>query len=110
MAAMDSRLLDVVRMMREGKYEYGRDSGYAHILGSYCAEIGLDPSLGDPANGQLPCLVVHGNTTKSCELHTGIRWITGFLMALKVTRRVNMFNCVCPKYISSLIRALLFIL
>ncbi|CAG8507179.1 8685_t:CDS:2 [Paraglomus occultum] len=84
MAAMDSRLLDVVRLMRQGKYEYGRDSGYAHILGSYCAEIGLDPSLGNPANGQLPCLVVHGNTTKSCELHTMIRWITGFLMALKI--------------------------
>ena len=110
MAAMDSRLLDVVRLMRQGKYEYGRDNGYAHILGSYCAEIGLDPSLGDPANGQLPCLVVHGNMTKSCEFHTVIRWITGFLMALKVARRVKVFNCVCARSISSLIRALFFIL
>ncbi|CAG8716149.1 13399_t:CDS:2, partial [Ambispora leptoticha] len=84
MAHIDPRIMATLRLIRNGEIEYGRDTGHSRILSEYAAEVGLDPSMGDPVNGPIPCVLVHGNETRFCEVHAGIKWFRGFLMALKV--------------------------
>lgn len=70
MANADNRLLIILRKIKSGEFIYGKDTGVAHILQSYCADLGLPLHWGDPAqNTTIPCELVHAGRTKHCEIH-----------------------------------------
>jgi hypothetical protein len=59
-AELDERLLEALRLARQGKWIYARETGQRGVLGKLCHDCGLDQSLGDPAKTvPIPCIVVH---------------------------------------------------
>ncbi|KAF9110263.1 hypothetical protein BGX27_006581 [Mortierella sp. AM989] len=84
MSRMDKRLLTALRAVRSGSIKYGQPNTpeLRGMLMNLCTELNLDPKLGDIDTRQkIHCLVVHQNIAHSCEVHTGYRWIQGFLVS-----------------------------
>jgi hypothetical protein len=82
-AAIDPRLLEVLRRCRDGKMIYGKDTGQAPLLEPMCVKYGhpkiwADPSVVIP----LPCEIVHMGRGPSCEWHALIRLGCSFGFAL----------------------------
>ncbi|KAF9339932.1 hypothetical protein BGZ91_004163 [Linnemannia elongata] len=93
MARMDKRLLDTLRGVRTGEIQFKRvNPPHVHnLLTGLCEDLGLDPQMGDFAlRSRLPCEVVHQGITKSCEVHTGYRWIQGFMVSTGIYLPVHL--------------------
>lgn len=80
MAAMDTRLLDLLRRLKDGRLVYGRPT--AHLSG-YCRDHGLPHGPAD-FTAQLPCLYVHPAAGSSCTVNSYQRLAAGFSMSLKL--------------------------
>ncbi|KAI8821419.1 uncharacterized protein EV422DRAFT_528084 [Fimicolochytrium jonesii] len=83
MSRLDVRPLEAVRLLSRGEMVYGRDTGHANLLGDYAVSLGLPFASGDPANGQIPCTVVHGGI-EGCIRHLYHVWWFGFWDALRI--------------------------
>ncbi|KAF9547949.1 hypothetical protein EC957_007462 [Mortierella hygrophila] len=93
MARMDKRLLETLRAVRTGEVQFKRvNPPHVHnLLTGLCEDIGLNPQMGDFAlRSRLPCEVVHQGITKSCEVHTGYRWIQGFMVSTGIYLPVHL--------------------
>ncbi|KAK3844471.1 MAG: hypothetical protein J3R72DRAFT_397941 [Linnemannia gamsii] len=93
MARMDKRLLQTLRGVRTGEIQFKRvNPPHVHnLLTGLCEDLGLDPKMGDFAlRSRLPCEVVHQGITKSCEVHTGYRWIQGFMVSTGIYLPVHL--------------------
>ena len=99
MANADNRLLITLRKIKSGEYIYGRDTGQADILQSYCADLGLPLQWGDPAqNKTIPCELVHAGRTKHCEMHA-LRefWKATWKTAFPIYLTLNMLRFLKPR-------------
>ncbi|KAG0280820.1 hypothetical protein BGZ95_008492 [Linnemannia exigua] len=93
MARMDKRLLETLRGVRTGEIQFKQvNPPHVHnLLTGLCEDLGLDPKMGDFAlRSRLPCEVVHQGITKSCEVHTGYRWIQGFMVSTGIYLPVHL--------------------
>jgi len=93
-ANADERLIEALRRIRSGDFIYGQDTGQGYLLESYCEDMKLPRSWGDPAvTKPIPCEVVHGGETKSCEIYAIRRFLTATLKtALPIYLSLNMLR------------------
>lgn len=50
--------MEALRRVRRGEFIYGKETGQAELLSSYCRDLGLPEDLGDPVKTvPLPCQV-----------------------------------------------------
>jgi hypothetical protein len=85
LAAVDPRLVHALRQIRFGNFIYGKDTGYASLLGSMAKDLGLPEELGDPSKTiPIPCILVHHGISESCESHAGWRFGTSLAAAAGV--------------------------
>jgi hypothetical protein len=69
-ANIDSRLIQALRLARQGVFVYGQDNGQASLLAGLCHELGLPEEYGNPAKTiPIPCELYHCGAGKSCEVH-----------------------------------------
>ncbi|KAF9132466.1 hypothetical protein BGW39_000103 [Mortierella sp. 14UC] len=93
MARMDKRLLETLRGVRTGEIQFKQVNPphVQNLLTGLCEDLGLDPKMGDFAlRSRLPCEVVHQGISKSCEVHTGYRWIQGFMVSTGIYLPVHL--------------------
>ena len=84
-ANIDSRLIQALRLCRQGDFVYGEDTGQAPLLTSLCNELGMPPEWGDPARTvPIPCELYHCGTGKSCELHGVMRFLNSWKLAMEL--------------------------
>ncbi|RMZ84880.1 hypothetical protein DV738_g455, partial [Chaetothyriales sp. CBS 135597] len=82
---LDPRLMQVLRLCRQGDFVYGQDTGCASVLQGLCDELGLPREWADPAKTiPIPCELYHCGAGTSCEVHALSRWLRGFIFALKL--------------------------
>ncbi|KAF9076285.1 hypothetical protein BDP27DRAFT_1358278 [Rhodocollybia butyracea] len=94
LAAVDSRLLRALRLIRSGEWTYSRgSSAHASLLTTYAKDLGYPSTWGDPlfvGHRGVPCELVHGGTGSmlgldaSCTANAGIRGLKAFLEAILV--------------------------
>ncbi|KAI9791422.1 MAG: hypothetical protein M1816_003990 [Peltula sp. TS41687] len=83
-ADVDSRLIQVLRLARAGRFVYGKDTGQALLLQSMCKEYSWPLEWGDPAETvPIPCEMIHMGTGPSCEEHALRRFMRAFRFAFK---------------------------
>ena len=84
-AGIDPRLIQVLRLCRQGDFVYGQDTGQAPILQRLCEELGLPEDWGDPSKtAPIPCELYHCGVGKSCELHAASRFWRSVTFALRL--------------------------
>ena len=82
-AQIDSRLIEILREARTGRFVYGQNTGLAPILQGMCREYGWPLAWGDPEKTiPIPCEVVHMGTGPSCHWHAAVRFARAFRFAL----------------------------
>ena len=82
-AQIDSRLIEALRLARQGKFIYGRDTGVGGLLSGLCEDLGLPPTWGDPSKTiPIPCHLVHLHSGPNCEYHALSRFFRAFRFAL----------------------------
>ncbi|CAK7567012.1 MAG: hypothetical protein SEPTF4163_004969 [Sporothrix epigloea] len=76
-AAVDSRLIDALRLCRAGQLQYGKDLGpNARILEGMARDYKWPLQWGDPAaTVPFPCTMVHMDCGPSCEYHALVRFL-----------------------------------
>jgi hypothetical protein len=84
-AAIDSRLISILRLARQGDFIYGQDTGQAPLLQPLCEELNLPLEWADPAKTiPIPCEIVHMGVGPSCELHALHRFFRSWLFAIEM--------------------------
>ncbi|RVX70951.1 hypothetical protein B0A52_06109 [Exophiala mesophila] len=84
-AEIDSRLIQALRLVRQGDFVYGQDTGQAPLLQGMCKDLGLPEEWGDPAKTiPIPCELYHSGTGKSCELHALSRFWRSWRLAFEL--------------------------
>ncbi|KAJ3010320.1 hypothetical protein HKX48_007460 [Thoreauomyces humboldtii] len=68
MSHFDPRLLEAVRLLGLGTMKYGVETGHGALLGPYCESLGVPYGAGNPANGFIPCTLIHPQST-NCTTH-----------------------------------------
>ncbi|KAI5791675.1 hypothetical protein DFH27DRAFT_602907 [Peziza echinospora] len=94
MSELDQRVIIALQQIKRGEFIYGKDTGKKELLGGYCRSLGLPEELGDPAvTVPIPCLLVHSNKVKNCELHALYRfyraWKAAFVMYIPLNLAVT---------------------
>lgn len=83
-AEADGRLIEALRLARDGKFVYGKETGQAPLLQNMCKEYSWPLDWGDPAKTvPIPCEMVHMGTGPSCEEHALRRFMRAFRFAFK---------------------------
>ena len=83
-AQVDSRLIEVLREARAGRFVYGKDTSQAPVLQGMCRAYKWPLEWGDPAKTvPIPCELVHMGTGPNCHWHALVRfgWAFRFAMA-----------------------------
>ncbi|EXJ54733.1 hypothetical protein A1O7_10074 [Cladophialophora yegresii CBS 114405] len=84
-ADIDPRLIQALRLARQGNFVYGEDTGQAPLLASLCRELGLPEDYGDPAKtNPIPCELYHCGSGKSCEFHALSRFWRSWEFAMEI--------------------------
>jgi hypothetical protein len=84
-ADIDPRLIQALRLCRQGDFVYGQDTGQAPLLTSLCNELGLPPEWGDPAKTiPIPCELYHCGAGKSCEIHATKRFLNAWKFSMEL--------------------------
>ena len=84
-ANLDPRLLQALRLCRQGDFLYGQDTGQAPMLKSLCNELGLPDQWGDPAaTVPIPCELYHCGTGPSCEIHALTRLLNTWKFSMSL--------------------------
>lgn len=83
-AAVDGRLIEVLRLCRKGKLLYGQDTvPEARVLEAMCTEYGWPTAWGNPAvTIPFPCTMVHMDCGPSCEYHALVRMYRSWRWAM----------------------------
>jgi hypothetical protein len=82
-ADIDPRLIQALRLCRQGDFVYGQDTGQAPLLTSLCNELGLPSEWGDPAKTiPIPCELYHCGAGKSCEIHATKRFLNAWKFSI----------------------------
>ncbi|PKS09697.1 hypothetical protein jhhlp_004318 [Lomentospora prolificans] len=90
-AAVDERLIDALRLCKQGTLRYGEDTGVADLLGSMCRDFNLPPVWGDPAQTTpFPCELVHMGCGPSCEYHAFSRFLRSFAWSATTYLPINL--------------------
>lgn len=97
-ANMDDEFIQLLKSIKEGSLEYGKEGPKSHILDNYCTRYGHSPEEGSLVlNQPLPCHVVHAFKTQSCELHALWRFCRGFKFAFKLYGGINLLMLMIPR-------------
>ncbi|EPE07772.1 integral membrane protein [Ophiostoma piceae UAMH 11346] len=74
-AAVDDRLIEVLRLCRTDRLQYGQDNGPdARVLQGMCTDYDWPLAWGDPEQTvPFPCTIVHMDCGPSCEVHAMYR-------------------------------------
>lgn len=98
-ADIDQRLIQALRLARQGDFVYGHDTGQAPLLEPLCKELGLPEVFADPSKTiPIPCELYHSGTGASCELHAATRfwrsWKFAFelYLPLQILARIRNFK------------------
>ncbi|RMZ77582.1 hypothetical protein DV737_g4249, partial [Chaetothyriales sp. CBS 132003] len=84
-AQLDPRLLQALRLCRQGDFVYGQDTGWSTLLQGLCDDLGLPREWSNPAKtAPIPCELYHCGAGRSCEVHALSRWSRGFIFAFKL--------------------------
>ncbi|RMZ92307.1 hypothetical protein DV736_g452, partial [Chaetothyriales sp. CBS 134916] len=84
-AELDPRLLQALRLCRQGDFVYGQDTGWSTLLQGLCDELGLPREWSNPTKTvPIPCELYHCGAGRSCEVHALSRWYRGFTFAFKL--------------------------
>ena len=84
-ASIDQRLIQALRLARQGEFIYGEDTGQAPLLEGLCEDLGLPKVWGDPTKTiPIPCTMVHLGRTSSCEVHAATRFYSGWKFAMQM--------------------------
>lgn len=106
-ADIDSRLIQVLRLVRQGDFVYGRDTGQAPLLQSLCDELGLPQEWGDPAKTTpIPCELYHCGVGKSCEVHAVSRFWRSFIFAIRLYLPLQVLTKIRHPNMDSLLAAI----
>ena len=107
-AAVDSRLIQVLRRCRRGEMRYGENTGQAPMLQGMCADYKWPLRWGDPAKTvPFPCEMVHMGCGPSCELHAISRFGRSFLWAMRTYLPLNLLLIARSPNRKGVVRALL---
>ena len=106
-ADIDPRLVQALRLCRQGEYVYGQDTGQTPLLQSLCDELGLPQEWADPARTiPIPCELSHCGTGKSCELHAISRFWRSFVFALRLYLPLQLLTKIWRLNMDSLLAAI----
>ncbi|KAJ9603208.1 hypothetical protein H2200_012503 [Cladophialophora chaetospira] len=84
-AKIDSRLIQALRLVRQGDFVYGENTGQASLLAGLCRDLELPAAYADPAKTiPIPCELYHCGTGKSCEVHAASRFWRSWQLAMKL--------------------------
>ncbi|KAH0827691.1 integral membrane protein [Fonsecaea pedrosoi] len=84
-ADIDPRLIQALRLARQGNFVYGEDTGQATLLTGLCQELNLPDEFADPSKTiPIPCELYHCGTGKSCEIHALSRFWRGWKFAMGI--------------------------
>jgi len=84
-AAIDTRLIEALRLARRGEFIYGQDTGHASLLKGLCHDLDLPEEYGDPSKTvPIPCELYHCGVGKSCEGHALTRFWRSFKFAMEL--------------------------
>ncbi|CCT67295.1 related to integral membrane protein [Fusarium fujikuroi] len=74
-ASVDLRLIEALRRCHSGEFQYGKETGQAHLLQGMCVDYEWPLAWGDPAVVvPIPCQMVHMSSGPSCEYHAASRF------------------------------------
>ncbi|KAK5045989.1 hypothetical protein LTR84_008775 [Exophiala bonariae] len=99
-ADIDSRLIQALRLARQGDFVYGRDTGQTPLLEPLCRDLGLPEIYADPSKTiPIPCELVHSGTGTSCEVHAMSRFWRSWKFALELYLPLQVLSRVrTPKF------------
>ena len=84
-ADIDERLIQALRLARQGNFVYGKDTGQAPLLEPLCKELGLPEAFADPSKTiPIPCVLYHSGTGSSCEFHAMTRFCRSWRFAFEL--------------------------
>ncbi|KIX05414.1 uncharacterized protein Z518_06286 [Rhinocladiella mackenziei CBS 650.93] len=84
-ADVDFRLIQALRLARQGDFVYGEDTGQAPLLAGLCRDFGLPEEYADPSKTiPIPCELYHCGTGKSCEFHAVSRFWRSWKFAMEI--------------------------
>lgn len=84
-AKIDLRLIQALRLARQGDFVYGEDTGQAQLLIGLCQDLGLPKEYADPSKTiPIPCELYHCGSGKSCEVHAMSRFWRTWRLALEI--------------------------
>lgn len=85
MADIDERLINALRLCRQGDFVYYSNSTQDADLPALCQELGLPQVWGDPSKtAPIPCELYHCGAGKSCEVHAAKRFLNTFRFAMRL--------------------------
>lgn len=91
-AEVDPRLIEVLRQARMGEFVYGRETGHGALLESFCIDLNLPVSWGNPnLTIPIPCEVVHSGLGPSCHWHSVVRFARAFKFAFTTYFPIQLF-------------------
>ena len=84
-ADIDSRLIQALRLARQGDFVYGENTGQGSLLIGLCRDLGLPQEYADPTKTiPIPCELYHCGTGKSCEFHALSRFWRSWKFAMEI--------------------------
>ena len=92
-ADLDPRLLQALRLCRQGDFVYGEETGQAPLLKSLCDERNMPQEWGDPTKTiPIPCELYHCGRGKSCEVHAVSRFLDSFKFAMELYLPIQLLS------------------
>lgn len=84
-AQIDNRLVNALRLCRQGDFVYGSSDTQDADLPSLCKELNMPERWGNPAvTVPVPCELYHCGAGKSCEIHACKRFSKTFMSAMRL--------------------------
>ena len=98
-AQVDPRLIEILRLARQGKFVYGEDKGsQARQCEGMCRAYGWPIAWGDPQRTvPLPCEIVHMGAGPSCHWHACVRFARSFKFAMATNLPLQLFVRIISK-------------
>ncbi|KAI1001210.1 hypothetical protein K3495_g6989 [Podosphaera aphanis] len=89
-AAIDMRLIEALRQMRDGRLQYGCTKSSDHVIRDMCKDYNWPLDWGDHSKTiPLPCTMLHLEFC-SCEYHAFSRLVRSFVWALSTYLPLNL--------------------
>lgn len=106
-AKIDSRLIQALRLARQGNFVYGEETGQASLLKGLCQELGLPEEYADPTKTiPIPCELYHCGTGTSCEVHAASRFWRSWMFAMEIYVPLQLVTRIRSPNLNSVINGL----